>query len=107
MKEENKMDGAKKGGWVYVNQAQDKKGSTGGRYSYDKQPGRTAAIEARIIKCEGYKAVRGAMLVTVHLPYGKVTDMISGDWLYKPDTDCWYCRGTSYPAEICKPWHIE
>ena len=24
-----------------------------------------------------------------------------GMWLYKPDTECWYCKGHSYPAEVC------
>ena len=25
---------------------------------------------------------------------------LEGDWLYKPEHDCWYVGGFSYPAEI-------
>lgn len=53
-----------------------------------------------MIQVEGYKAFRGAMLVTPvneHIaPY-----KLCGDFLYKPDTDCWYHGGVSFPAEIC------
>lgn len=69
--------------------------------------GRTAALEERMIKVEGYKAFRGCMRVTVCLPSGKAHAFVSGDWLYKPHTDCWYCGGGSYPSEICQPWGIE
>ena len=69
--------------------------------------GRTAALEERMIKVEGYKAFRGCMRVTVCLPNGKAHAFVSGDWLYKPKTDCWYCNGGSYPSEICQPWGIE
>lgn len=53
-----------------------------------------------IISVDGYKAFRGVMGV-----YRKdlgLFDQIEGDWLYKPDTDCWYCDGCSYPAGICE-----
>ena len=26
---------------------------------------------------------------------------IEADWLYKPEYDCWYGKGWSYPAVIC------
>lgn len=57
----------------------------------------------RIISVEGYKAFFGTMKIIPkdpkYLPYE-----IFGEWLYKPDTDCWYCRGQSYSAKCC---HIE
>lgn len=54
-----------------------------------------------LVICEGYQAFRGTMEV-MHIGHG--TERIEGDWLYKPDTNCWYCRGRSYPVEICKIW---
>lgn len=54
----------------------------------------------RIISVEGYKAFRGYMRITprntAYFPHE-----VYGDWLYKPDTDCWYCNGLSYPADVC------
>ena len=53
-----------------------------------------------MIKVEGYKAFKGTMKI---IPVSKeiAPYEISGDWLYKPDTDCWYCDGWSYPEQIC------
>ena len=49
-----------------------------------------------MICVEGYKAFRGTM-------YHKMLDKkITGEWLYKPDTDCWYCNGSSYPNVVLK-----
>lgn len=46
-----------------------------------------------MLKCEGYKMFKGTM---------KVNDkVIMGVWLYKPEYDCWYCNGSSYPAKVC------
>ena len=55
-----------------------------------------------MICVEGYKAFRGAMEIT---PKNKDIQpaTIIGDWLYKPDTDCWYGGGRSFPASICQP----
>lgn len=54
-----------------------------------------------MIKVEGYKAFKGTMKI---IPVSKeiAPYEISGDWLYKPDTDCWYCGGWSYPEQICE-----
>lgn len=54
---------------------------------------------SRIISVEGYKAFTGTMLIK-HRYFA--SEIIDGQWLYKPDTDCWYCGGKSYPAEICE-----
>ena len=58
-----------------------------------------------MICVEGYKAFRGKMKIT---PFS-VTDqgpppfILEGDWLYKPETDCWYGCGRSFCAGICTP----
>lgn len=53
-----------------------------------------------MIRVEGYKAFRGVMRVT---PKPKEFEPfeLSGDWLYKPDTGCWYGHGRSFHADIC------
>jgi hypothetical protein len=48
---------------------------------------------------EGYKMFSGILKVK---PYNKEPYRVLGVFLYKPDTDCWYGRGKSYPAEICE-----
>lgn len=53
-----------------------------------------------MIKVEGYKAFHGNMLITP--ASGAPSFVICGDWLYKPDTDCWYGAGQSFPADVCK-----
>lgn len=58
----------------------------------------------KIITVEGYKAFRGVLVVYI----GKnKTREIFGDWLYKPETDCWYGNGESIPASICKIASVE
>lgn len=54
-----------------------------------------------MLKCEGYKMFRGTMRVTPTNPKFPQVD-ITGDWLYKPEYDCWYCNGSSYMAFICE-----
>ena len=50
-----------------------------------------------MLKCEGYKMFEGTATVRpVSLPPFDVT----GTWLYKPEYDCWYCNGRSFPASI-------
>lgn len=53
-----------------------------------------------VISVEGYKAFRGYMKITPGNPKYQPYEVF-GDWLYKPDTDCWYCKGSSYPAFTC------
>lgn len=53
-----------------------------------------------LFACEGYQMFRGTMQVS-YRGTAQAED-ITGDWLYRPDTRCWYCRGRSYPAEICE-----
>ena len=52
-----------------------------------------------MIKCEGYKAFHGTATIRPLNPAFPARD-VTGDWLYKPDCNCWYCQGSSFPAEI-------
>lgn len=56
-----------------------------------------------MIKVEGYKAFHGDMLITPKNRLYPPFYICDKDWLYKPDTDCWYGDGRSFPAEICEP----
>ncbi len=58
----------------------------------------------KIIAVEGYKAFSGCMLIEF---IKRPSQYIRGDWLYRPDTGCWYCNGLSYPAVICTIWEVE
>lgn len=50
---------------------------------------------------DGYKMFTGTMRISPVCP-GIAPFEISGDWLYKPEFDCWYCGGRSFGAEICE-----
>lgn len=60
----------------------------------------------KMICVEGYKAFHGTMRITpgnpIYEPYS-----LTGDWLYKPEADCWYCKGRSFPAFTCTVEVIE
>ena len=60
---------------------------------------------SNMIEVEGFKAFRGKMRIV--LDRGNTALLIQGDWLYKPDTKCWYNCGVSYPAECCEVFEIE
>ena len=54
----------------------------------------------KIISVEGYKAFRGTMKIrpkTASVPSFTLT----GDWLYKPETGCWYGNGSFFAEDIC------
>ena len=55
----------------------------------------------KIISVEGYKAFHGDMLITPVITSKPAFSIVDKDWLYKPDTNCWYGDGRSFPAEIC------
>ena len=48
------------------------------------------------------------MMVT---PIGNVSEVtpfeVKGTFLYKPEYDCWYVNGVSYPDRICCGWEDE
>ena len=54
-----------------------------------------------MIKVEGYKVFRGVMKITPKTSKVKPFEL-EGEWLYKPDTDCWYSNGHSFCASICE-----
>ena len=51
-----------------------------------------------MITVEGYKMFRGALV----LKPGGHSDIvrIEGEFLYKPEYDCWYGNGSSYPSSL-------
>lgn len=56
-------------------------------------------MNACMICVEGYKAFNGTMRIT---PKAAVPAFeLTGDWLYKPETGCWYGKGSSFPEDIC------
>ena len=66
-------------------------------------------MAGRMIEVEGFKAFRGSMEIWIrfHMLIDGKPRIISGEWLYRPDTDCWYCNGVSYPARCCKVLEVE
>jgi hypothetical protein len=58
-----------------------------------------------MIKVEGYKAFHGTMKIipAAGNPFKEPWFISDKDWLYKPDTNCWYGDGRSFSAEICEP----
>lgn len=57
----------------------------------------------KMIKVEGYKAFHGGMQVSPKNGFYPPFYICDKDWLYKPDTDCWYGNGQSFPSAICEP----
>jgi hypothetical protein len=53
------------------------------------------------ITVEGYKAFKGVMKIKPMTVLFEPFE-IEGEWLYKPEHDCWYGGGSSYPARICE-----
>ena len=59
-----------------------------------------------MIEVEGYKAFRGKMKIIPHVNMYAPFELM-GDFLYKPDTGCWYHNGHSYSESICCVKHDE
>lgn len=53
-----------------------------------------------MLTCENYRMFRGTMKITPKNPDFEPFTM-TGDWLYKPDTQCWYCHCRSFPEAVC------
>lgn len=53
-----------------------------------------------MIKVEGFMAFRGTMTITPKCT-GVAPFDIEGDWLYNPNTECWYGGGRSFGKDIC------
>ena len=54
-----------------------------------------------MIKVEGYKAFKGVLKITPKCSNVKPFEL-EGQFLYKPETNCWYGCCSSFPAEICE-----
>lgn len=54
-----------------------------------------------MICSEGYKAFLGTMRIVPKNPSMKPYEL-TADWLYKPEYQCWYGKGSSFPEEICE-----
>ena len=52
-----------------------------------------------MMTCEGYKMFYGEATVTPINPKFPPRNIL-GTWLYKPEHNCWYVNGESFPAEI-------
>ena len=54
-----------------------------------------------MLECEGYKMFKGSALIA---PLVKTVEpfRLTGTWLYKPETGCWYVNGRSFSEEIVK-----
>ena len=55
----------------------------------------------KILQCEGYKMFEGTAEIVPLNPAIEPFEK-NGVWLYKPEADCWYCNGRSFPARIVK-----
>lgn len=73
------------------------------RYAFLRE---VEGIENRVISVEGYKAFRGTMRISPVFSDFPPYD-IRGEWLYKPDTGCWYGKGSSFPEDICTIMEVE
>jgi len=57
-----------------------------------------------VIQCEGIKAFRGS--ATIKPRNDTIRPFtITGDWVFKPDTGCWYCNGRSFTENIVTDIH--
>lgn len=53
-----------------------------------------------MLECNGYIMFDGVMQIKKII--NSESYCVAGIWLYKPDTNCWYCDDKKYPSEICK-----
>jgi len=51
-----------------------------------------------MIVSEGIRAFRGIMRIE---PKCKEPFYLEGDWVYRPETGCWYGCGCSFGEDIC------
>ena len=63
-----------------------------------------------MLQCEGYKMFEGS--AEIRPLNGRSSFTVSGVWLFRPDTDCWYVDhcpeypwGGSFPAECVVAVH--
>lgn len=54
-----------------------------------------------MIEVEGYLSFKGIMRIKPKSVFFHDYE-IEGEWVYKPEHDCWYDGKSSYPASICE-----
>ena len=57
------------------------------------------SVRSHVINIDGYKAFTGTIKI---LPKNQSSYTITGDWLYRPDTHCWYGGGRSFHESYCE-----
>lgn len=55
----------------------------------------------KILQCEDYKMFEGTAEIVPINPEFEPFE-VTGVWLYKPEFNCWYCNGRSFPEEVVK-----
>lgn len=58
----------------------------------------------KVITVNGYRAFIGTMKIRLE---GFPEEEIYGQWLYRPDTGCWYCAGHTYTWSMCTIVSVE
>jgi hypothetical protein len=56
-----------------------------------------------MIRVEGFMAFHGDMKIIPKNSLYPPFHIVNKDWLYRPDTDCWYGNGQSFQADMCEP----
>lgn len=52
-----------------------------------------------MLKSEGYMMFRGTARIVPKTDWCEPFEE-TGDWLYKPEYDCWYVNDRSFPADV-------
>ena len=60
-----------------------------------------------MIQVEGFKAFHGDMRIEPKNALYPAFYICNKDWLYRPDTNCWYGDGRSFSTDICFPIDYE
>lgn len=56
--------------------------------------------------CEGYKMFKGTARIVPSTGWREPFEE-TGTWLYKPECNCWYVNGHSFPADIVTDFREE
>ena len=59
-----------------------------------------------MLTCEGYKMFKSTARIVPTTDWREPFDE-TGTWLYKPEHNCWYVNGHSYPADVVTDFREE
>ena len=62
-------------------------------------------VKFPILECDGYKMFKGTMKIKPPQSKRFKSYPLEGVWLYRPDTNCWYCSsgsGRGFLASCCE-----